>query len=257
MAKNFKEFFKDLLRPLHYQIEYWRIRGAYFLKRNKIKNAKDIPIVINNFNRLSFLKRLIASLEKRGLTNIFILDNNSTYPPLLAYYKTLPYEVLHLGANVGHKAIWDSGVYKRFYHDYYVYTDSDVEIIEECPSDFLQTFLEEMQCNPRVNKIGLGLKIDDLPDYYQNKPITLAWEKQYREKPVKGLFYEADVDTTFALYRPLLTHAANRFLLMYRSEYPYEIRHLPWYVDSKNLSEEELFYINNAKTSTHWTKISL
>lgn len=254
--KRVKKYIKDIIRPIYYYYKYYEIRFVYQLKRNKILRAEDIPIIINNINRLSFLKKLIASLEKRNLRNIYILDNASTYIPLLEYYKTIPYEVIYLGRNVGHLALWHTKVYKRFYRDYYVYTDSDVEIIEECPTNFLQTFLDEMIKNVAVDKIGLGLKIDDLPDHFQNKQQVITWEKQFHTERLNDMYYKANVDTTFSLYRPGRTHGANKYLLMYRSAFPYELRHLPWYLDLKKLSEEELFYIQNAKTSTHWTVLS-
>ena len=82
------------------------IRSRYFwlrerLSPSKYSDAKQIPIIINSFNRLSTLKLLIASLEERGWTNIHILDNCSTYPPLLEWFKTIPYEVIHLPGNLG------------------------------------------------------------------------------------------------------------------------------------------------------------
>jgi len=218
--------------------------------------AENIPIIINNINRITYLKKLIHSLEKRNLKNIYILDNASTYKPLLEYYKTLPYEVIYLGKNVGHLALWHTNLYKRFYRDYYVYTDSDVEIIDECPKDFLQFFLNEMKKNTKIDKIGLGLKIDDLPDHFQNKNQVIDWEKQFHQKRINKLFFVANVDTTFALYRPGRTHGANKYLLMCRSAFPYELRHLPWYLDLSKLSEEELYYIHHAKTITHWTELS-
>ena len=54
---------------------------------------KDIPIVINNYNRITTLLQLINGLESRGYRNIYIIDNKSTYPPLLEYYKNCPYTV--------------------------------------------------------------------------------------------------------------------------------------------------------------------
>lgn len=43
-------------------------------------------IIINNRNRLEYLEMLINSLEKKRYFNIFIIDNNSPYPPLLEFY---------------------------------------------------------------------------------------------------------------------------------------------------------------------------
>ncbi|HTN46282.1 MAG TPA: hypothetical protein VL098_08045 [Flavipsychrobacter sp.] len=247
---------KNLIRPLYYFYDYYKIRFFYKLKYRKICDAYNIPIIINNFNRLTFLQRLISSLEMRGLTNIHILDNASTYPPLLEFYKKTQYNVIYIGKNVGHLALWKTDIYKRFYRDFYVYTDSDLEIVPECPKDFLHVFLEEMLNNKKIDKIGLGLKIDDLPDHFSNKKDVIEWENQFIREEVNKVFYKANVDTTFALYRPRVKFGANIFRCMYRSKFPYEVRHLPWYLDSQNIQQEDLYYIEHATTTTHWTKKS-
>jgi hypothetical protein len=64
-----------------------------------------IPVIINNYNRLTSLKLLIASLEKRGYQNIIIVDNNSTYQPLLDYYKSCRYRLIRLEKNLGSNAL--------------------------------------------------------------------------------------------------------------------------------------------------------
>ena len=61
---------------------------------SEITDYHDIPVIINNFNRLEYLKKLIESLEIRGYRNIYIIDNLSTYPPLLQYYNTCKYQDL-------------------------------------------------------------------------------------------------------------------------------------------------------------------
>lgn len=77
------------------------IRANYFylMERmcpSKISDAHDIPIIINNYNRLTMLKKLIDSLTSRGYTNIVILDNQSAYPPLLEWYAKCQFEVIRL-----------------------------------------------------------------------------------------------------------------------------------------------------------------
>ena len=88
-------------------------------------NYKDIPIIINNYNRLEMLTKLIHSLESKGYHNLYIIDNQSTYPPLLEYYTRLPYPVYMLNKNVGHLSLWETGIFKQFKDSYYAYTDSD------------------------------------------------------------------------------------------------------------------------------------
>lgn len=221
-----------------------------------INNFKEIPIIINNFNRLSFLQLQIDALEKRGYNNIYIIDNNSTYPPLLDYYNKTPYKVFRLNENVGFLSLWKTGIYKKFKNQYFVYTDSDVVPIDECPNDVLEHFWRLMQRYPRASKIGFSLKIDDLPDSFVNKAQVVTWEQQFWQKSLSQDLFLASIDTTFALYRPNVKGGANFGEFMIRTGGKYTARHMPWYNDDNNLSEEERFYINSSQTSTYWTKKS-
>ncbi|MDR2270632.1 MAG: hypothetical protein LBF27_06975 [Sphingobacterium sp.] len=251
---QFVEQIKVLMRPLVYFCRTIRRLALSLIFRSKITDAKQIPIIINNRNRLEYLVQLISALESRGYSNIYIIDNNSTYPPLLDYYNHCNYEIFRLKENVGYLAMWQTDVYKRFIKDYYVYTDSDVVPIEACPADFLDFFWKTLKSKPAVQKVGFSLKIDDLPDAFKHKKKVVEWESQFYQKKVDGKFYEALIDTTFALYRPFMT--AGKGGLMYRTAVPYQAYHMPWYVDSSNLSDEEQYYVEHATTSTHWTKIS-
>lgn len=243
---------KQSLIPVYYF--FWR---SYILIMNrfyksKIKSHLDIPIIINNRNRLSFLKDLINALEVRGYKNIHIIDNNSNYKPLLEYYKECKYNIFRLKENVGFLALWKTNIYKSFIHDYYVYTDSDVVPINQCPENFLETFWNKMRSEKSIMKIGLSLKIDNLPDYFNKKEEVILWENQYYNNETTDGYFISNIDTTFALYRPFMSQGASR-LKMLRSKAPFQAAHMPWYNDSNNLNEEEVFYIKNAKTSTHWT----
>jgi hypothetical protein len=220
---------------------------------DKTKNHTEIPIIINNFNRLECLKLLIERLDVLGYTNVYILDNNSSYPPLLEYYKTCELNVIRLKKNHGHLSLWKSMKFLKFINDYYVYTDPDVIPIKECPENFLKVFKKELESNRKLKKIGLSLKIDDLPDTYKDKEEVINWERQFSEVRVSELFFKAPVDTTFALYKPWSWAGASSRHLHYRSDYPYQARHLPWYSDSKNLSKEDKYYKASIEKSTHWS----
>lgn len=238
--KTFKNFVAKALR-------------AVFAKTPK--DYKSIPIFINNYNRLSTLKQLIAALNKRGYHNIHILDNCSTYPPLLEYYNNCSCEVHHLKKNYGSKSFWKSGMWTNYMFSYFAYTDSDVVPVENCPDDFLNHFLKLLKKYPKVHKVGFSLKIDDLPDAFENKERVIEWENRYYKNTVEDNVYIAPIDTTFALYRPF-SKAGKRdgSTLIFRTGFPYQARHLPWYIDSKNLDEEEAYYINSLATRTHWSR---
>ena len=243
-----------ILRSFYYKIIVLLARVRYLLKGESISDYHKIPIVINNYNRLEYLKILISSLEKRGYRNIYILDNNSTFPPLLEYYKTCPYNIIFLRENIGYDAIWKTKVYHRFKSSYYVYTDADLEIDDSCPEDFMEFFLKVLKNHPFCQKVGFSLRIDDLPDCYKNKSKVITAETQFWENQTKDGLYKASIDTTFALYRPFCKGAANAGFEVYRTPKPYIVRHLPWYIDSENLSEEEKYYINSGLIATEWSK---
>lgn len=221
---------------------------------SSIIEGKEIPIIINNFNRLSSLDNLIKALEKRGYQNIYIIDNKSTYPPLLEYYNTCPYKIFMLEKNLGFKALWKSGLSKKICNDYYIYTDSDVIPIDECPNDFIDYMFKLLNKYKYARKIGLSLRIDNLPDHYKLKHKVIEWEsKFYKIKNDDGL-YLAPIDTTFALYRPRVGLSRSRFVEAYRTDFPYQAEHIPWYTDSLNPSDEEVYYVSHCAQPTAWSK---
>lgn len=252
MARPISSYLKSLYFLIR-QISI-RIREKLFVK--PISDLSQTPIIINNFNRLTFLKMLIERLEICGYTNIYIIDNASTYSPLLKYYDEIPYNVFRLKDNVGFLSLWKTGIYKKFRNQYFVYTDSDVLPSEDCPNDFLSYFYSLMKRYPRASKVGFALKIDDLPDTFKNKEKVLEWETQFWKKIVDSDLYLAPIDTTFALYRPNIKGGAFFHDFMIRTGGQYQAKHLPWYNDDDNLTEEERYYVLNAKTITHWTDLT-
>jgi len=246
---------KNPLKFCYYRILAFFCYIAELLKPSKIADYRKIPIIINNFNRLDSMSKLIESLEKRGYTNIFIIDNLSTYPPLLKYYDSCKYPVFRLDKNIGMNALWGSGLIKKFRDDYFVYTDSDMVPVEECPDDFLDFFLQTLKRHKLAQKVGFSLKIDDLPDSYAMKDTVIEVEKQYYRYQHEELLYWAPIATTFALYRPRAKRIhGNYYIEMYRTASPYIARHLPWYMDSKNPDEENSYYINQKLVATWYSK---
>lgn len=211
------------------------------------------PIFINCRDRLTCLSELVDWFEKAGCEDIFLIDNDSTYPPLLEYYKQTPHKVFYLQNNLGHTALWDADLLHQF-EGFYVYTDPDVIPTEDCPTDVLQVLAEILKKYPTLSKAGLGLKIDDLPDHYRFKENVLRWEKQFWQIEVEPGLFSAPVDTTFALNRVRYYTIGNSV----RTNSPYLVRHADWYIDSDNLTEEERYYRAHARPGiTHWNADTL
>ena len=99
---------------------------------------REVPIFVNSFNRLACLRRLLEWLCAAGHRRIFVIDNASTYPPLLDYLDEVERHhiatVMRLPENVGHLAIWACGLLDRLgITSEYVYTDPDVVPADFCP----------------------------------------------------------------------------------------------------------------------------
>lgn len=215
------------------------------------RNPFSIPIIINNFNHYKNLLLLIKSLEDRGYLNIVILDNNSNYKPLLDFYSKEKYNVIKLKENTGHLALWQRKLPENFFNGYYVLTDPDVIPIESCPNNILEKFLSLLDKYPDVNKVGFGLITDDIPNYYPLKKNVIDWEYQFKANPIETDVYKADIDTTFALYRPFRKVFLS-FHSALRTGKSYQARHMGWYIDPNNLSDEEKHLRNTVNTSSSW-----
>ncbi len=214
-----------------------------------------IPIYIICFNQLTYLKKLINFLEAKGYKNINIIDNKSSYPPLLEYLKNTKHKVHYMDKNYGHKVFWESGKFNKVIEtQYYVVTDPDILPTENCPDDFMEVFLRLLQEYPLAIKVGFALKIDDLPDWYARKKDAIAFEKSFwcGKKTKKSLeIYDTCIDTTFALYRPGFLYK-TQFFRAIRVGGEYASRHLPWYRNSSEKDEEYEFYKNTASGCAGW-----
>jgi len=137
----------------------------------------------------------------------------------------------------------------------FVVTDPDVVPDELCPSTALEHFASLLERHPEIDKVGFGLRIDDLPSTYAHRAHVIAWESQFWTTEVEPGVYAAPIDTTFALYRPGFGHSNNRAL---RTGAPFVARHTPWYLDSDNPTYEQTWYVSHAdKTVTNWDQTTL
>lgn len=213
---------------------------------------KHIPIVILNKDRLDPLKMLVNELRRRNYNNIIVIDNQSTYEPLLEWYKESNLDVFY---NDIQATRFDNGTFYRLAHelqhpkfasiisDYYVFTDSDVVPVDTISENFIDDMIHVLNkyC---VHKVALGLKIDDLPDVATTANVVNV-ESQYWTDKLDDDFelYRAPVDTTFAVYTPNSLPIWGSDSI--RMGGNYVAKHIPWYYDPNNLPEDELYYVTN------------
>jgi hypothetical protein len=177
-----------------------------------------------------------------------IIDNCSTYEPLLEWYAHCDFKVVRMDKNYGHKVIWTNWMFRDLgIKDKYILTDPDLDL-SGVPSDFLEVMEEGLKRYPKFERIGLSLEIDDLPDNDLGRQVY-KHELRFWNKPLDEMYFEAEVDTTFALQKIGMYNTYNSL----RINKPYTARHIPWYyTDLENLSIDEKNYIKTAGASFSW-----
>ncbi|MFV0196388.1 glycosyltransferase family 2 protein [Empedobacter falsenii] len=201
---------------------------------------------------------MIDFLIDRGFENIVIIDNKSTYPPLLEYYDTIKKSVTieFMNDNYGHMVFFENkNLQEKYGKGYYVLTDADIVPNENLPVDFMSVMLNYLERYFRaINKVGFALRIDDIPDYFPFKEKVLEWEEKYWKNKISDNLFKADIDTTFALYKPNYPTCFNNvnFYRGLRISDSFNSSHGGWYKNFDKLSDEDKFYQLTASTSSSW-----
>ncbi len=204
--------------------------------------SNKINVYIVNRNLLTTLKHTVEFLLKEPRVEVIIFDQASTYPPLLEYYKSCGVTVVYSNNNGGPPSIWGESLTSYFNDNHYIITDSDCDYTN-IPSDWLDVMLNVLE-NSTVDKVGFSLTIDGLPDNELSKDI-ISWESKYwLNKNEHG--WIADIDSTFCLCRYQTGFSYKGI----RLDYPYTIKHIPWYLES--LDEEWKYYVDNVTGMSTW-----
>ncbi len=203
---------------------------------------RDIPCILLSRDRLQSLERLVDHLLVLGYTNLYILDIGSTYPPLLDYYQTTQAKVLYAGTNIGHKGLWVYNIIDQFkQYPWVMVSDSDIELDPDTPADFAEQLILAAK-DLFADKAGLAIRIDDITNEYLKRIVTPIeenyWKQRYNHKLV---VYGAGVDTTMCVVR---TDRPFTYQGIRVANWP--VRHLDWYSNWDNLTEEEQYYMDHA-----------
>ena len=212
---------------------------------------RDTPVWINNFNNLDRgFRDLIDWLRRAGMRKIGDHRQPKPWPPLLRYYETLhDVQIVHAHANLGHGAFWRLDLHlppTTPVGSRYILSDPDVVPDPNCPFDLVRKMHEVADRFPGGAKVGPAIRIDNLPETFALRDHMRFCESDYwvRKYP-EGDSWNAAIDTVFAIYESGWTRwplAEQGGVPHARLDFPYVVEHRPWYTDSANPSEEELYY---------------
>lgn len=217
-----------------------------------MQHISKIPLFIINYNRLTTLKGMVDFLSKEPRVEVIIVDNNSTYQPLLDYYAQTKVRVIRMSKNFGYLVIWEQNILPLYeVRGRYIISDSDL-ILDNIPLDWFDKLSQGLDKYPEVAKAGFSLDIFNLPKDNPLTPQIVQHEKQFWINRADDNFFFAPIDTTFALYRE--TQKTHTYSAV-RADKPYMAIHEPWQKTPKTLTEEDRYYYSHIQTSTHWSQL--
>ncbi|HDR9134167.1 TPA: tetratricopeptide repeat protein [Burkholderia vietnamiensis] len=224
-----------------------------------------IPILIPTFNNPTYTRRMVAQLQARGLRNIFIVDNASSAPDMLAFLDAAQDDatVVRLPHNAGPRDLFQSPANYARLPDIFCITDPDLALNEALPNEFLLELIDATEMF-KVGKAGFALDISQ-PELMKQASVvcgdqrytTIEWESRFWQHHVANTaagdpIYNAPIDTTFAVYnkryfRPEAHICGVRFAGRYTC------KHLPWYQDTGLPEAEMQYYRDHQKWSNYLT----
>ena len=220
-----------------------------------------MPIFIITCDRLEVLKESIQSYHDCIKTpfEIVIIDFGSTYKPTLEYLKGLEQEKVKVyrEKKISRKDDLNnsSGIIQDYFKDRpasnYVVTDPDIAL-ENTSGDVLEVYAHLLENFPETPVVGPMLRTDDLPDHYPMKEGVIRWERKINSKPINTIQYKGKIikfiltriDTTFGMNRAGTLWRRSRGA--FRVLPPYMAKHLNWYVDPDNLTQDQKYYREHA-----------
>jgi FkbM family methyltransferase len=207
------------------------------------------PVVIPTFNNPTFLRSMLDQLASRQLRNIVVVDNASTYPPMLALLDEIAEAatVRRFPTNDGPRRIWDDASVFDALPQVFAVTDPDLRLSAALPPDFVER-LFALTNRHRVGKAGFALDISQPQQMLQDDFVIAGrpqkiweWERQFWDDEVEPDVFRGLIDTTFAVYnKEFFDHAAP--LAAVRVGGDFTCTHLPWLRDFGLPSDEVAYY---------------
>ena len=207
-------------------------------------------------DRTAYAQLCLSALLEAGLEPV-IIDQGSSYVSALSWLDGLERDGIQvLRRDGGHPRelwYWEPFRAAAGLTEQYVVSDCDVTPSDDCPRDWPARLSELLGAFHGYHKIGLGLRTDNLPAHYARRDHVIEWEAQFRARPIGDGVYDAIVDTTLALYRPLGERPGFSMSAL-RTAPPYEADHLAWHEDLGNLNAELTYYHEHAEPGiSYWT----
>jgi hypothetical protein len=231
---------------------------------------ETIPIFVIVKDRLEYLQKSVTSWKKYIDTPIEIIyiDQESTYPPMINYLKNLKEKVVWNTQNVNpingktdnnHFWLnWPKIIKKHIDQmtirpSHFCVSDPDITF-NDIPGDVLEVYATLLKINSKIRCVGAQLDINDIPHTrIMRKFINRLWEKATDHEPIKIIkignqdikYQITSIDTTFAIFNSNFDYESPKTKISIRVRKPYSAKHLDWYIDHTDMTDEQIYYLEN------------
>ncbi len=230
-----------------------------WLAQSEADLRKQTPVFINSFEQLTYLRDSVDWFLANGFTNITVMDQGSTYPPLLDYLASSAFpsmgRVLRF-RNIGPRRAVRRAAAMTGFDRPFIFTDPDLELPSPPHADFLNRLIF-LGRRYNVAKVGLALDINgsrvngSLPT---GRFTVRSYYRRFFRNPLQKDVYNVGVDTTFFVYVPKIEPNPGD-ILRSQPRIPairvggsgFVAQHRPWLYDNGMPEEEEAHY--RARTS--------
>ena len=223
---------------------------------------RTVPVVINSYNQFTYLKNLVEKFIENKFSNIYIIDQCSTFPPLCDFLSTVNKaypQVFPIYVEKNHGPRWfvEQSVYHMFAAECFIYSDPDI-MFDKLADDFVFHLLQ-LSHKYQVAKVGAALSLNDLNDsnllVNGQSYSVMEWESQFWENSVEKDVYAAPVDTTLHLFNKQYYLPNSFFKAIRVGGVGYEVQHVPWSTnDPMPISERK--YYTSASMENGWSHLS-
>lgn len=218
---------------------------------------KAVPVVINSYNQLTYIKNIVNKLTLAGFGNIYISDQCSNIQELIDYLSSgngKIFNVFWSAKNNGPHDFFISGKYRIFAEVPFMYSDPDLDWDYLAPNYLTRLF--EIAKKYNTFKVGSALTI---PDPVDLKPgISFAngngvnvtvpeHEAQFWVNELEANVYNSPIDTTMHLFLPGYYNPERPLITGLRvSGEGFQLKHLPWWKDDLMSKQEKCDYLLTA-----------
>lgn len=225
---------------------------------------KDIPVFVNSFEQHSYLRDSLDWFRTHGFTNLTVLDQGSTYPPLRDMYATRRFRRtvrLLSFRNIGPRRAVRRAAAMTGFDRAFIFTDPDLDLPAPPAPDMLQRMLH-LGRRYNVVKVGLALDIHDRTRVNRNMPMgprftVKTYNRRFYRNPLEPDVYGVGVDTTFFLYVPRpdpkpedILSSQPRIPAVRVGGAGFVAGHRPWMFDNGMTAEEEAHYRNRTSVAS-------